>query len=537
MFKSFRNATITIIATALLGGGCLALALLYMNETEHTQQLERRLTELDKQVKRADIDKSINQQMEEIADGQSIIAKQQAEKAEENAKEAQKQAEIAEENAKEAQKQAEIAKQERDNATASEAKARDEQKKAEDARRDADVQRTKAEHMSYLALGRSLGAMAYNQHQSGDKVLAAQLAYASYWLTDSFKTNASDLYHISVMQGLMEASEGLRTWNRIHRGGITGICFKPQSDSELVTVSSYGEIYRHEVQGDNLTTTKLFENNTYDFRSVYLDEEGTIFAASYFGQLVVIKPNGKTAVTVLTGIEHPSSLENFDSEVLIVVGERSVALFNTKTLKQQGEIAFDHRLTASGRLNHHPLLFDERGNMYEMTGLVKPAPRKIPARIKGAITAFARSDKKEINTYGTSDGKIYLEDRNGNVKELVGHRSRVSRLKVNGNQLYSSSYDGKMNLWLYEDEKAEPIQLFESEELDAWIRYYTVDNAKIHVWTGDNNGNITRILINIRRMVDKLRTYKALTRDQWDNYVGKNAPYDDYVRSVKGGMR
>jgi WD40 repeat protein len=162
--------------------------------------------------------------------------------------------------------------------------------------------------------------------------------------------------------------------------------------------------------------------------------------------------------------------------------------------------------------------------------------KRKPASVKGIITAFARSDNKGINTYGTNDGKIYVEEKNGRVKELVGHRSRVTRLKVNGNQLYSSSYDGKMNLWLYENENVEPILLFESDESDAWIRYFTIDNSKTYLWSGDNNGNLTEILVSINTMVERLKNH-LLTEDQWDTYVGKNASYKEFINSVKGGKK
>lgn len=522
-------------AIGLLLMAAAAIGLLgWRAEHERAARLELQLTELSKKEKRAVIEQSINKQMEEIAyeqkrisDERSDEAKKQADIAELEKQNAMVAQQEAEEQRKKAEENAEIAKE-----NANEAKKL---KDSADVQRDiANVQRDLAQRLSYLALGRSLGAMAYNQHQSGgNKELAARLAYASYWFTDTYG-NENDLYHVSVIQALMDTSEGQRKWSHLHKGGVTGIGLMPEDENKLVTVSSYGEIFLHEMQGDNLKTTKLFANSGFDFRSVFVDESGTIFAVSRTGQLVIVKSDGKTEQKTLADIAHPSALEKFGDEVLAIIGERSIAFFNMKSHQQQGNLQLGHRITASGRINKHLLLFDERGAMHELVSFDKLETKATPAAIKGIVTAFAHSDEKGTNTYGTSDGKIYVEENGGKTKELVGHRSRITRLRFKGNQLYSSSYDGKMNLWLYEGEKVEPILLFESDESDAWIRYFTFDSPKTHVWTGDNNGNLTRTLISVPMMVNRLKGH-LLSEEEWNNYVGKNAPYQQFVSNTKGG--
>jgi WD40 repeat protein len=265
---------------------------------------------------------------------------------------------------------------------------------------------------------------------------------------------------------------------------------------------------------------------------VYVSKNKTIYAASRTGQLVVIKPDGKATEVMLTDIIYPSALEVFNDDVLVVIGERSIVFFNMNTNQQQGALQLGSKISASGRINKHPYIFDEQGRMHEIVSLDKMETKRKPASVKGIITAFARSDNKGINTYGTNDGKIYVEEKNGRVKELVGHRSRVSRIRINENRLFSSSYDGTINLWIANTEKVEPITLFSSNN---WILYFNYDRSKNYLWLGDQKGNLSQVLISVPIMVDRIKhkLKRDFTQTEWNYYIGENIPYESFL-SKKG---
>ena len=124
-----------------------------------------------------------------------------------------------------------------------------------------------------------------------------------------------------------------------------------------------------------------------------------------------------------------------------------------------------------------------------------------------------------------SDGTINFIDASGRVQKLKSHRSRISKLKINGVRLYSSSYDGTLNLWMTSAAKIEPITLFTTE---GWIVNFTYDPQKIYIWTGDQKGNLTEALISVPTMTERLKgkLKRNLTRDEWAYYVGKNVPYE-----------
>ena len=107
-------------------------------------------------------------------------------------------------------------------------------------------------------------------------------------------------------------------------------------------------------------------------------------------------------------------------------------------------------------------------------------------------------------------------------------RSRVTKLKIDGTRLYSSSYDGMLNLWLINADKIEPMTLFTTK---GWIINFTFDPKLTSIWTGDQKGNLTQALISVtmmqQRLKDKLK--RNLRQDEWNYYIDRNAPYEHFI--------
>ena len=82
-----------------------------------------------------------------------------------------------------------------------------------------------------------------------------------------------------------------------------------------------------------------------------------------------------------------------------------------------------------------------------------------------------------------------------------------------------------MNLWLTNSTKMEPMTLFTTR---GWIINFTFDLKKTDVWTGDQNGNLTRALISVPLMKERLKAKlkRNFTREEWQYYVGRNVPYE-----------
>ena len=187
----------------------------------------------------------------------------------------------------------------------------------------------------------------------------------------------------------------------------------------------------------------------------------------------------------------------------------------------------DFRVVSTGRRDYKPLLFDNRGRMHLVNSLDDITNERVP--VSGQVTSFASSKNEHLAAYGMADGTIWLIDKNGKLFKLVGHLSQISKMKLNGKRLYSSSYDGKLLFWMTDDPQIKPITLFQS---NSWLTDFTFSSDKGYIWTGEHNGTITEYLISLPKIAQRLRqnVKRNFTKEEWDYYVGKGIPYKDIKR-------
>ncbi|MGX8695657.1 MAG: hypothetical protein ACSW8D_04675, partial [Prevotella sp.] len=57
---------------------------------------------------------------------------------------------------------------------------------------------------------------------------------------------------------------------------------------------------------------------------------------------------------------------------------------------------------------------------------------------------------------------------------------------------------------------------------------FTFDLQKYFVWSGDQNGNLTRALISVPEMQRRLEAKldRNMTREEWNFFVGRNVTYE-----------
>ena len=503
---------------ALLLGTTTASLLLWRSESNRNQELEEQLIVLQEQEKRSAVDRSISKQMEEIAFQQQAISERRREEALQQtliAQEMTRRSEMERQNALKAQSIAEK----------SEKEAREAYLLAENQRQIADQQRMQAEYskrvadtLNYVSLSRSLGTQAYTQYQAGDTVIGTMLAYSSYLFNQDYQ---GDPYTPSIFQALALTSKGSQVYS-MHNGAISRVEWNKENN-QLVTASTYGEIFIHERRNGQLTSRRVFQNKNYDFRDAFASYiTGAVYTVSRTGHLVIIRPD-KTDILALDQVSKPFKLSNMnDGKQLLIVGEKSLAQLDLSTDKIIGIRQMDFKITCVSRIDYKPLLFDDQGRMHVVNSLDDLETSHVP--VPGRITSFASSKNEHLAAYGTMDGMIYLIDSRGNVSQLVGHRSRVTKMKFNGNRLYSSSYDGQLLFWPISDAQIRPVTLFQS---NSWLTDFTYDNEKNYIWTGDANGNLTEYLISIDLIQDRLKknVVRNFTQDEWNYFIGEGIPY------------
>ena len=192
---------------------------------------------------------------------------------------------------------------------------------------------------------------------------------------------------------------------------------------------------------------------------------------------------------------------------------------DTNTITDERKLNF--RPIYVNRYDYSPIIFDNKGKMHIVRSADKIETKKVP--VVGQVTAFASSKNQHYEVYGMENGTIFLIDGKNTIHRLTGHRSRISKLKTNGPRLYSSSYDGTVNLWMTNSEKMEPMTLL---SVNNWIMNFTFDNSKNYLWVCDQRGTLSEALISVKMMADLVN--KNLTREfsdeEWNYYIGKNIP-------------
>lgn len=254
-----------VTTVALLAAAAVGYWGWYANQ-KRVSSLESQLEELQKKERRSAVLQSVSSQMEEIAFQQKKISDEQREEALQQtrvATEMRERSEIERQNAIIAQQQA----------MASERKALDAYELAQNQREIAEQQRVQAvkskrlaDTLSYIALGRTLGALSLSQYKAGNTDMANLLSFAACVYTTRYH---GDIYYPAIYQSLSECSQSKSEWT-INEGVVRDIEFMPNKDNELVTVTTYGEVMQIVRDGNNLKTKTLLRDKRYDFRDVYI---------------------------------------------------------------------------------------------------------------------------------------------------------------------------------------------------------------------------------------------------------------------------
>ena len=522
-----KDITIGIVGLALLGTTVAGLTG-WHSERQQVNSLKAQLADAQLQEKRSTVVRSISRQMEDIAYQQKEISDEQREEAiqqKRTADEMRQRSEVERMNALVAQQQAMESEKQAQEALQI---AENERQIAEHQRIQAELSKRMTDTLSYVALARSLGSLSSTQAQVGNTELADLLAYASHHYASRYH---GDVYYPAIYQSLMTASQSMKTWSE-HNGWLMNMGYMSEDDDRIVTCSTYGEVKIHKKIGEQLRTETLLNNKNYDFRDIYIDE-GVIYVVSRNGHLAIIE-KGTPRVIDLPGLAFPISMTELDKDNLILVGEHGLAQYNKQQKMIVATKELDFKITNAGRYNYMPALFDDQGRMHLVKDLNTLITSDNPVR--GRVTAFASSKNTKQRAYGMSDGTIYLYDeQTGKTTKLEAHLSRISKLKMNGNRLYSSSYDGTVKLWLTVSDKIVPITLISA---GSWITNFSFDASKNYIWIGDQNGDLTVALLSVPMMVERIRNKlkRDFTTDEWNYYIGRNVPYESFLTTKGKGV-
>ena len=506
-------------AALVMGVGLVVVWQKYAEQTEKTHQLEEKLAILAKREKESVVMQRINAQMEEIANQERRISDEQREKAE-------RQTSIAEKMRQDAETERQNALEAERRAVAASEVAKNQRAIADQQRIEAEYQKRVADTLGYLTLARQLGDVAVKQMKSGNRELASLLAHAAQMYNVRYHGND---YVSDVYQSLVMCSDSRHSWAR-HKGIVYDLAFYNDNNKHFVTCSDYGELLEHIEANGQLTTTPLLQDSRFDFRDVFINRsKKIIYAVSRTGQLV-IKGKDIFKIIPVDNIGTLIRLEDLNKD-MILIGERGMALFNMEqnAITRTSKLPF--KVVSISRYDNYPCLFDDHRRVHIIKGFDKIESKSLP--FEGQVTAFASSKSTNIKAYGMSDGTIWYVNPEGKRQKLVGHRSRITKMKIINWRIHSASYDGLLNLWIADRSKIEPMSIIQN---NGWIMNFTFDEKKEAVWCSDQKGNITESLISIPLMRQMLKSHvtRNLTREEWNYYIGKNIPYETFIGRKEG---
>ena len=496
---------------------CAGMVLLYQKYKEkelEAEDLKAQLATLRQSEAESAVMRSINAQMEKIANQERRISDEQREQADQQRRVAE-----------EMRSHAEV---ERQNAVEAEHRAVDASRVAEKERSIAENQRMVAEHqkrvadtLSYLTLAQQLGYVATKQQETGNTELASLLAYAACLYNNRYQ---GDIYHPAIYRSLVITSHGHHKWKK-HKGWVSDITFYHDNPNRFISCSTYGELMEHTVNGDNLNTKVLVSNKQFDFRDVTIapDNKHT-FAVSREGHIILLK-GGQINVIDATAIAPLVDIEILDGR-LVIFGKKAIALIAPERLGIEQIHSLPFSIVCVSREGGHPCMFDDKGQMHVLKSMDKYESSKVP--FKGQVTTYGCSSQKGFKVYGMQDGTIWIAYKNGKTQRLNGHRSRITDLRLNGWIVYSSSYDGNLNLWKVNESKIEPITIISTTN---WIIDFTLASNNSNIWCGDQDGYLFRTVISVPQMIASLKRQlkRNLTREEWNYYIGKNIPYETFI--------
>lgn len=535
-FLLFISVAVFAVLAAIGFGG-------WYLEHNRVSVLEQRVAEMQKKEQRSAIDKSISEQLGVIAAQQKEIAEEKTEEAmqqKQRADEAFSRSELERQKAEEAEHEARQEKEKADLERQKAVIARSEAEKSEQIARN---ERNTADTLRFTALGRSLGAASRHEFSNNQVDLAQVLAYYSYYYTKKYK---GEVYVPDIFQSMLSASHRIQNWHK-HRGMIRGIDFMPKGDNRIVSICDNGMLLIHTKEGNHLRTealfdgkqTDIFKTNSCDLRYLYVSNKGIISSISRSGHLLINEGGvkGKTRIIPVLEKDYPTiSWMNDDGKSVIVIGEHNMALVDLTKSDESAVVEtkkLTSRIVSFGKLHGKLILFDNKGKQYLVKSFNDIEVSDIPIP-EGLVTVFHATNN--MNVYGMDNGTIYLKKRDSNdYVALKGHKSFISHLKIIGDRLYSSSYDGKVNFWYVNNEKIIPIEILSKS---SWIMDFTISNDGQSLWVGDMNGYLTEELLDVEAIngiiENELKQKKRdFTQEEWNYYIGKTTPYEPLI--IKNG--
>lgn len=525
-------------------------------------ELNNRIEEMKSAERNALITKRISEQMEDIAYEQKALSDKQRERAEEQSRLAdieRGKAELEREIAKEAEQKARASAQEAENMRAI---AEQQSALATQNMEEALKARSHADTLFYQSLARSLAQTSITQYQSGDKSLAALLAYSAWYYTDKFKGN---IYHQDIYTALLDNAPKAR----MRIGRVSGnpramakIPYSYMKDSKIgyIIATDYGEISnlipKLNSKGvvEKYDEQTIFNDPNYLFRDVCISN-GYVMALDVSGTLVktsLTSTNGERTNNDFAG-KGPRSAQRIkedavisrkylpmsnmpqerwrhllqnDENKIIAVGEHQVVWLDASGNNILHTHSINDEISEAGVFDNTLVVFTKTGNLLTFIDGKPSVSTRISLPRNNPVSYYYYMKGKGMHILGTEDGDVLLYDKDHKyVKSLVGHSGAITHMEHLGWCLATSSYDHKICLWNLEDLNTQiaPIEV----HYNKWPLSFTTNRDNWTLIVGLADGEIQSLHISVEDNKDNVHDHieRDFTPQEWEYYIGEGVKY------------
>ena len=510
--------------------GLVVYVLVSSGYEKHIESLENRIDEMEAAERSALITKRISEQMEDIAYEQKALSDKQRERAEEQSRRAdieRGKAELERSLAVKAEQQARASAQQAENMRKI---AEQQSELAVQHMVEAQEARAQADTLFYQSLAHSLAQTSITQYNSGEKDLAALLAYSAWYFTDAYKGN---VYHQDIYTSLLDNAQGAK----MHIGRVMGnpramASFSNGNEKGFVVVTDYGEIFRFTKTDDEKSNgykrELMFSHKDHLFRDVCI-VGNEIIALDVEGMLVKSTKNN-TSLLYLPMRNMPRErwrhLLQFEDGNLVAVGEHQIVWLDPKGEKIIRSTSVGDVITEAGICEDILCIFTKGGDLVGFRNGLIIGESKISLPHENPVSYYYYHKGKELHIIGTENGDILLYDKNKKyVTSLVGNSGAITHMDNLGWCFATSSYDHKICLWNLDDIDSQiaPIEVI----YDKWPLCFTKDKDSWKLCIGLAEGSIEALRISVddnRRSIHQ-HLEREFTPQEWEYYMGKGVKY------------
>ena len=419
--------------------------------------------------------------------------------------------------------------------------------------------RSHADTLFYQSLARSLAQTSITQFKSGDKSLAALLAYSAWYYTDKFKGN---VYHQDIYTALLDNAPRAK----MHIGRVTGNpramikvpeIYEKDGVKGYVIATDYGEICnltpKLDTNGnlDKYDEKRILNNQDYLFRDVCV-AGGDILALDVSGMLVKARfsmaKNRLEPKDFMGRGQHPRQedavvsrkylpmsnmpqerwrhlLQNDDGKI-IAVGEHQIVWLDAGGNNILHTHSITDEISEAGVTNNTLVIFTKTGNLFTFNDGKPSSSTHISLPRNNPVSYYYYMKDKGMHILGTEDGDVLLYDKNHkHIKSLVGHSGAITHMEHLGWCLATSSYDHKICLWNLNDIDTQiaPIEVY----YDKWPLCFTTNKDNWTLIVGLADGDIESLHISVDDNKNCVHDHidRDFTPQEWEYYIGKGVKY------------